>query len=74
MHLLEDTTSPQHVRNEQHLPPVWKSPIEKWGSKNVAHLNYGTVQCWTGAAMVSQNWKICGIGIYTMEAAQFECG
>lgn len=34
MHLLEDTTSPQHVRNEQHLPPFWKSHIEDWGKRN----------------------------------------
>jgi|GEM_PF-4534917 len=46
MHLLEDTTSPQHVRNEQHvtlgyMPSPWKSSIETWGLKNRPHLNYG---------------------------------
>jgi len=49
MHLLEDTTQPQHVRNEQHLETFpytsistpWRSPIEDWGNTNVANLNYG---------------------------------
>jgi len=43
MHLLEDTSSPQHVRNEQHItypPYVWNSRIEAWGAKNAAYLNY----------------------------------
>jgi hypothetical protein len=45
MHLLEDTTSPQHIRNEQHLtfhyfPLPWASPIEEWGMANVGSLNY----------------------------------
>jgi hypothetical protein len=37
MHLLEDTTSPQHVRNEQHLAG---SPIEDYGSEHLLQLNY----------------------------------
>jgi hypothetical protein len=45
MHLLEDTTQPQHVRNEQHVDKFgtlfWESPIEDWGLANVAYLNYG---------------------------------
>jgi len=43
MHLLEDTTQPQHVRNEQHLDrlgPVWESPIEDYGRDNQTNLNY----------------------------------
>ncbi len=40
MHLLEDTTSPQHVRNEQHIPPVWSSHIEAWGKDHADSLNY----------------------------------
>lgn len=41
LHLLQDTTSPQHVRNEQHLPYTpWSSPIENYGKKHAAELNY----------------------------------
>jgi hypothetical protein len=40
MHLLEDTTSPQHVRNEQHLPYIAPSPIENYGGKHANELNY----------------------------------
>jgi hypothetical protein len=46
MHLLEDTSQPQHVRNEQHadrpalLAVFYESPSEKYGAKNVATLNY----------------------------------
>jgi hypothetical protein len=50
MHLLEDTTSPQHVRNEQHLVYLWESPIESWGLANVNKLNYQhTMLDWRGA-------------------------
>jgi hypothetical protein len=48
MHLLEDASQPQHVRNEQHLDQIlgfnttWRSPIEDYGSKNVNLLNYHT--------------------------------
>ncbi|HEX3856076.1 MAG TPA: DUF642 domain-containing protein [Verrucomicrobiae bacterium] len=55
MHLLEDTTQPQHVRNEQHLDSLgkiaWESPIEDWGNANVANLNYGdgSMLDWRGA-------------------------
>jgi hypothetical protein len=58
MHLLEDTTQPQHVRNEQHVDCVhigsyypWLSPIEQYGLKNVASLNYGdgSMLDWQGA-------------------------
>jgi hypothetical protein len=45
MHLLEDTSQPQHVRNEQHVDKLgkiaWESPIEDWGNDNVTNLNYG---------------------------------
>jgi hypothetical protein len=51
MHLLEDASQPQHVRNEQHVYPFtnwittkldpWISPIEKYGKDHVYQLNYG---------------------------------
>ncbi|HEX3856072.1 MAG TPA: hypothetical protein VHY30_02110 [Verrucomicrobiae bacterium] len=53
MHLLEDTSQPQHVRNEQHLETIpylnrvvsistlWRSPIEDYGNDHVNQLNYG---------------------------------
>ncbi|MFZ0827849.1 MAG: DUF642 domain-containing protein [Verrucomicrobiia bacterium] len=43
MHLLEDASQPQHVRNEQHVDkfPQWRSPIEDYGNLNVLKLNYG---------------------------------
>jgi hypothetical protein len=51
MHLLEDASQPQHVRNEQHLYPYTNwittkldpfiSPIEKYGQERVDKLNYG---------------------------------
>ena len=48
MHLLEDTSQPQHVRNEQHLdkypytpiPTLWRSPIEDYGKMHYLELNY----------------------------------
>jgi hypothetical protein len=41
MHLLQDTTSPQHVRNEQHVPGTpWSSAIEHYGENHVKELNY----------------------------------
>jgi len=45
MHLLQDASQPQHVRNEQHLDEsllrlFYESPIEKYGEKYVATLNY----------------------------------
>jgi hypothetical protein len=45
MHLLEDTSQPQHVRNEQHLDKYllkyfYESPIEIYGAKNVDKLKY----------------------------------
>ncbi len=50
VHLLEDTSQPQHVRNEQHVNPFtnsiatsldpWASPIENWGMANFTNLNY----------------------------------
>jgi len=60
MHLLEDASQPQHVRNEQHLYPTntwfyntffWHSPIEEWGRTNVDHLYYGdgSMLNWTNA-------------------------
>ena len=38
VHLVEDASQPEHVRNEQHLAPG--SPIEKYGGKHLATLNY----------------------------------
>lgn len=60
MHLLEDDSQPQHVRNEQHLdelpgvfsifPSPWLSPIEEYGRKHVAQLNYqASVLDWRSA-------------------------
>src|SRR5208337_1405153 len=47
MHLLQDTSQPQHVRNEQHLDKrvlivyaPWRSSIEKFGLDHVLKLNY----------------------------------
>jgi len=46
VHLLQDTTQPQHVRNEQHLDYVigfrtgWHSHIEDYGAANWRNLNY----------------------------------
>jgi hypothetical protein len=51
MHLLEDASQPQHVRNEQHVFPTntwiyrhfdpFISPIEEYGKKHFTSLNYG---------------------------------
>jgi hypothetical protein len=61
MHLLEDASQPQHVRNEQHVFPTntWLyrnfdpfiSPIEEYGKKNYTNLNYGngSMLDWQGA-------------------------
>ncbi len=58
IHLLEDTSQPQHTRNEQHLDvsiPVigtpWISPIETYGKTNFLILNYGdgSMLDWHGA-------------------------
>lgn len=56
VHLLEDTTSPQHVRNEQHvdekpLKYFYESAIEKFGAKNVGKFNYPHSQLdWRGVS------------------------
>jgi hypothetical protein len=62
MHLVEDLSQPQHVRNEQHVDPFvanswkeqhdpWASPIEVYGRQNVTNLNYGdgSMLDWRGA-------------------------
>jgi hypothetical protein len=61
MHLLEDASQPQHVRNEQHVFPTntWVyrnfdpfiSPIEEYGKNNFTNLNYGdgSMLNWTNA-------------------------
>lgn len=58
MHLLEDASQPQHVRNEQHLDTFagivitpWLSPIELYGKLHVLQLNYGdgSMLDWRGA-------------------------
>jgi hypothetical protein len=61
MHLLEDTTQPQHVRNEQHVFSStnswvrtfdpWISPVEEYGSAHWQTLNYGdgSMLNWTNA-------------------------
>ena len=49
MHLLEDTSQPQHVRNENHLPYVATSAIETYGAANYWKLNYANnVLDWHG--------------------------
>jgi len=50
LHLLQDTSQPQHVRNEQHLDTLgktlgqhgigWESPIEDYGDDHKSQLNY----------------------------------
>ncbi len=40
LHLLQDASQPQHVRNEAHLPYVQDSPIENYGHRNSSKLNY----------------------------------
>jgi hypothetical protein len=60
MHLLEDTSQPQHVRNEQHYDvwptggnTPWRSFIEDYGESNVATLNYQhAVLDWRGDGFV----------------------
>jgi hypothetical protein len=55
MHLLEDTTQPQHVRNEQHLEgTIWQSTIEIYGNDHVRQLNYGdgSMLDWRGAGFI----------------------
>ena len=56
MHLLEDTSQPQHVRNEQHLDQFWKmdlqsrSAIEDYGFNHSTNLNYAHGMLdWKGA-------------------------
>jgi hypothetical protein len=58
MHLLQDTSQPQHVRDEQHLDvdPLFKqnlwsrSAIEDYGGKHVNNLNYAHGMLdWRGA-------------------------
>ena len=50
MHLLEDASQPQHVRNEQHLSGIvspWRSPIEDYGLDHQCQLNYqGGMLAW----------------------------
>jgi hypothetical protein len=46
VHLLQDTSQPQHVRNEQHLDKEflggkpWLSPIEEYGGTNIGNLRF----------------------------------
>jgi hypothetical protein len=70
IHLLQDTSQPQHARNEQHVNPFtnwlakldpWASPIEDYGGKHHLELNYQQFMLdWKGLA--SQNWRIFGTG------------
>jgi hypothetical protein len=52
-HLLQDTTSPQHARNEQHLDKVvnwWESSFEDYGGSHSQQLNYtNSLLDWRGA-------------------------
>jgi hypothetical protein len=70
-HLLQDTSQPQHVRNEQHLdkilgfPSFWVSAFEKYGKKYVANLNYtATLLDWkdAGFTKLKDFWNR---GLYT---------
>jgi hypothetical protein len=59
VHLLQDTSQPQHARNEQHVNPFtnwaakldpWASPIEAYGFRNLLQLNYQHAMLdWKGA-------------------------
>ena len=44
VHLLQDASQPQHVRNEHHvyygIIHIWHSPIELYGARNLPTLNY----------------------------------
>ena len=56
MHLLQDASQPQHVRNEQHLTfdwvkTPWRSPIEHYGKENINKLNY---------SHTILDWRNCG--------------
>lgn len=59
IHLLQDASSPQHVRNEHHwdkyplteVSTPWRSPLELYGADNVHALNY------TAAAL---DWRAAG--------------
>ena len=66
MHLLEDTSQPQHVRNEQHVYPytnwlwrhldTWISPIETYGDKHYLELNYqADMLDWRGVGFLKLN-------------------
>ena len=50
-HLLEDTSQPQHVRNEQHLEQLCPSELEQYGKDHYLTLNYS-------ASML--DWFGCG--------------
>jgi hypothetical protein len=59
MHLLEDASQPQHVRNEQHLDQIsifdaWsRSVIEDYGKKHVAELIYThSMLDWRGGGFI----------------------
>jgi len=69
IHLLEDCSQPQHVRNEQHLdyplewlipfygtPTPWISPIEIYGFNHWKTLNYGNAMLdWRGLGFVKMH-------------------
>jgi hypothetical protein len=63
MHLLQDTSQPQHVRNEQHLDQwpfihintTWRSKFEDWGSQHLADTNFEI-----NFQMAPLNWTLAG--------------
>jgi hypothetical protein len=72
VHLLQDASQPEHVRNEQHLFPP--SPIERYGGKHVDDLNYQHgVLDWRAAGFtkLSDFWDR---GIYQGDSAALTAG
>jgi hypothetical protein len=63
MHLLEDTSQPQHVRNEQHVDRFgklfWESPIEDYGIENYTN-NPQWFVLPPDAIVGWQNWQAAG--------------
>jgi Concanavalin A-like lectin/glucanases superfamily len=81
MHLLEDASQPQHVRNEQHVFPtntwIWRnfdpfiSPIEQYGKNHVNELNYGngSILDWQGDGFTKLN-DFWDRGLYNSDSSK----
>lgn len=65
MHLLEDTSQPQHVRDEQHWEgSPYQSSIEEWSKKNWNLLNYTCAMLdWRTAGFAKMQDFLKGIGV-----------